>query len=235
MASYEYKASQQSNINWGETFNMSVKAPAVANRIFQTLDKAQEYVDDQMSSAVEGVRITVIGDPIQSNNGLYYIKSLPYVEDGQTVPGVLVKVGSNTDSLYVGNAVWRGGSTFPASGVKDGALYLNNNTLDLFRKDAETQEWVFIANILPQSVDYGKCYYILSRDGSEHPTFSLSAWSTSMPSVSDLPQAEQNGQWFLWTRLYYENETGELSAKYTCSMIFSSLNMGTFSLPDDIY
>ena len=230
MASYEYKSSQQSNINWGESFNMSVKAPAVANRLFQTLADAQQYVDDEMSSAVEGVRITVINDQDQSKNGLYYIKSLPYIENGGTVPGVLVKVAANADGWYVGDAVSREGSSFPASRVNDNDLYLNKITLDLFRKDSTTHDWVLLGNILPQAVDYGKCYYILSRNGGEHPQFSLDTWSTDMPKVSELPQADQGGQWFLWTRIYIESEIGELSAKYTCSLIHSSLSMGTFSI-----
>lgn len=228
MASYEYKAPQQSNINWGEAFNMGVKAPAVANRIFLTLANAQQYVDDLMSSAVEGIRITVIKDPTPSNNGLYYVKSLPYKEGGTTIPGVLEKVGSNTNGFYVGNAVSKTGSTFPASNVNDGDLYLNKNTLDLFRKDSTTHEWTFIGNILAQGVDNSRCYYILSNNGEVHPQFSLDTWSTEMPKVSELPQSDQKGQWFLWTRLYSENEVGELEAKYTCSLIYSSLNLGTF-------
>lgn len=231
MASYDYRSDQQSNINWGESFKMSVKAPAVADRVFHTLADAQAYVDDMMSSATEGVRITVINDPVQSNNGLYYIKSLPYIEGGGTVPGVLVKVGPNADGLYVGDAVTKEGGSFPASRVNDNDLYLNNLTLDIFRKDNKTHEWVFVGNLIPKAVDYGRCYYILSRDGEERPQFDLDTWSTDMPKVSELPQREQGGQWFLWTRIYVEGEDGELDAKYTCSLIHSSLNMGTFSMP----
>ena len=82
MARYEYNTRQQSNVPLGETFKMAVRAPAVANRIFNTLDDAQSYVDDELSNATAGIRITVINDRIPSNNGLYYVKSLSYLDGG---------------------------------------------------------------------------------------------------------------------------------------------------------
>lgn len=229
MARYEYKTRQQSNIPLGETFNMAVRAPAVANRIFNTLGDAQSYVDDELSNATAGIRITVINDSIPSNNGLYYVKSLSYSDGGVKVSGVLEKVGSNTEGLFVGDAVSRTGSSFSAANARDNDLYLNKITLDLFRKDPISQEWVYVCNIFPNSMDYGKCYYKLSRDGESHPEFDINTWTTVMPKVSDLPADDRDGQWFLWTRLYVEGEVGELHAKYTCSLIHSSLNMGTFS------
>ncbi len=71
----EYQTNQQSNINWGETFKMSVKAPAVADRVFETYDDAEAYVNDISSSAVAGINITVINDDDGTKNGIYYVNN----------------------------------------------------------------------------------------------------------------------------------------------------------------
>lgn len=69
----EHKTNQQSNINWGETFKMGVKAPVVADRIFDTYADADAYIKDVNSSAIAGLIISVINDGV--NNGIYYVNS----------------------------------------------------------------------------------------------------------------------------------------------------------------
>ena len=41
-----YKTASQSNAPWALTFRPTLKAPVIANRIFDTLEHAQAYVDD---------------------------------------------------------------------------------------------------------------------------------------------------------------------------------------------
>lgn len=82
MAYREYKTDQQSNINWGETFKMGVKAPLIADRIFETYQDALDYVEnDHDTSAVAGIVITVVhdtsyletGSTEANRNGVYYV------------------------------------------------------------------------------------------------------------------------------------------------------------------
>lgn len=58
----EYKTSQQSNINWGESFKPSVKAPMIADRIFLKKEDAENYIHDSQASAVAGLVLSVIND-----------------------------------------------------------------------------------------------------------------------------------------------------------------------------
>lgn len=84
MASYEYSTALQSNLNWGESFRMAVKAPAIADRIFKTWDDANEYIHDKFNSAIAGLVLSVIEDDI-NKNGSYFIDSIArtegYVDD----------------------------------------------------------------------------------------------------------------------------------------------------------
>lgn len=74
----EYKTEQQSNINFNESFKMGVKAPLVADRIFETFDQADAYVKDPKSSAIPGLILSVIHDDRTESggkdwNGLYVV------------------------------------------------------------------------------------------------------------------------------------------------------------------
>lgn len=62
MAGYEYKTREQVNLNWGESFSMTSKAPLEANRRFLTLGNAQAYVDDASTTATPGVVIVVLSN-----------------------------------------------------------------------------------------------------------------------------------------------------------------------------
>ena len=95
MARYvEYKTDQQSNLNWGETFKMSVKAPAVADRIFKTWEMANAYVKDVNSSAVAGLILAVIQDG--TRNGIYFVN---YMVEGELELALYHLSGTQSDWL----------------------------------------------------------------------------------------------------------------------------------------
>lgn len=88
----EYKTDAQVNYGWGLSLNMTGKAPAVSKRIFKTLADAQAYVNDANDSAIEGLRLSVIADTNERNNGVYFVKSIG-TADGTA--GVLEKLGAS--------------------------------------------------------------------------------------------------------------------------------------------
>ena len=70
-----YKTASQSNAPWALTFRPTLKAPVIANRIFDTLEHAQAYVDDDSSTAtaIPGLILSVFNDADSKNNGAYRI------------------------------------------------------------------------------------------------------------------------------------------------------------------
>ena len=71
MAEYEYITDIQRDLNWGETFNMSIKAPITSKRRFLTLGEAQAFVDDTYNSATPGLVITVLSDYVKDAEATY--------------------------------------------------------------------------------------------------------------------------------------------------------------------
>ena len=72
---YEYMTTQQSDINFNESIKMGVKAPAIADRIFQTYADADAYLKDLNSSATAGLILSVINDNTGGTvNGIYMVK-----------------------------------------------------------------------------------------------------------------------------------------------------------------
>jgi hypothetical protein len=88
----ELKTNKQSNTTWPSTFKASNRFPIVANRVFATLEKAQQYVDDTAAdaSAYVGIVLAVVQDETAKNNGVYYVSSVAMAEGEK---GTLVKVG----------------------------------------------------------------------------------------------------------------------------------------------
>jgi hypothetical protein len=88
----ELKTLKQNNTSWPLTFKASNRFPIVANRVFATLDKAQQYVDDTAAdaSAYQGIILAVVQDTTPKNNGVYYVSSVAMTEGEK---GTLVKVG----------------------------------------------------------------------------------------------------------------------------------------------
>lgn len=222
---YTYKTPKQVNLPWGETFSMAKKAPAVANRIFTTLNDAQAYVDNINDSATEGIRITVLNDSEINNNGVYYVKS---IGDGEN-PGELVKIGRGDVAWFKGNAVSEDGSIYKVYGSKLGDLYLNNDTLDLYElteNESLTYYWKFIANlnIQPPTIHTHQIYYILSDNNQHHPEWDINKWSKEIPTNYD---DFDDKSVYLWSRIYDKDDN---EYNYLVSLIHSSLNLGTFKL-----
>lgn len=90
----EFKTTAQSNLAWGETFKMAKKAPAIANRIFETYADALEFANDVSANgtAINGLILSVFNDTDNGKNGAYRIASVA-TEEGAN-DAVLEKVGS---------------------------------------------------------------------------------------------------------------------------------------------
>ena len=79
-----YFVRKQSDLKWVQTFRMTLRSPAVANRIFDTKQHAIDFINDtsDSASAVEGLILAVYKDETFGNNGLYFVKSIKeLVED----------------------------------------------------------------------------------------------------------------------------------------------------------
>ena len=245
----DYKSKYQSDVNVLETIRMGRKAPAVANRIFNTINEAQEYADNPNESATVGIRITVLqdwsyvedqngrsygddgymetrSDDSEGNSGVYFIKT---VGDGNNTPGELVKICRGTCAWFSGNAVDDDHTTRVIRRAQQGDAYLNTETLDIYVLN-EDDEWEKLGNMVPQA-DQNRYYYIMSEDCEEHPTFSIDDWYTSREDAVDAASSlfSSYGQVYLWTRLYNPDaEVEEEYEKYTCALYYSGLNLGTF-------
>lgn len=223
----EYKSKLQSNLNWGETFKMSRKAPAVANRIFKTKEDAQAYVDDLNDSATEGIRVSVIGDSDSNNNGLYYVKTI----GNGTDPGELVQVGRGSAAWYKGNAVSGDESTRKIVGATPGDCYMNTQTLDIYVL-GDDGIWAKQGNMTALKIDKTVPYYKLSVDGTSHPDWDIEEWTAGNEDGTNIPSNYEDfeaGQVYLWTR-FYDKEGEEYVAKYTVALVYSSLNLGSFEI-----
>lgn len=95
MAYTEHKTGSQVNYGWNLTWEATGKFPIIAKRIWKTLADAQGYIDDPNSTATEGLILSVISDPVASNNGAYFVAS---IGDG-TNAGVLVKQGGASEEV----------------------------------------------------------------------------------------------------------------------------------------
>lgn len=91
MAEYIFDA--QVNAGWGLSLNMTGKAPAVAKRIFATYEHALDYVNDFKDSAIPGLQLSVINDPDDTKNGIYFVSKIgTKAADGKRAnDGVLIK------------------------------------------------------------------------------------------------------------------------------------------------
>lgn len=102
---------KQSNMSWTITWKAAGRYPIVADRIYATLADAQAYVDDTSAtaSAVPGLVISVVNDPIEKNNGIYYVSKIANTEDAEksgfpiSATGELVKAGSGAGSMAITN------------------------------------------------------------------------------------------------------------------------------------
>lgn len=100
---YEYKTPLQVDYGWGLSLNMTGKSPAISKRIFLTKEMAQKYIDNKDDSAIPGIIIGVISDPIEDYNGAYFVKKV--ADDSGA--GELEKIGTGNISQFevVGNTL----------------------------------------------------------------------------------------------------------------------------------
>lgn len=85
----------QSDLPWTQTFRMTLRAPAIANRIFDTLAHAQAYIDDysDKASAVPNLLLCVGSDTNIENNGFWWVTKVR--ESENDTPGTMQKISSN--------------------------------------------------------------------------------------------------------------------------------------------
>ena len=229
----EHKSILQSNVGWLETFKMGRKAPAVAYRIFKTLADAQEYADDPNDSATEGIRITVLSDPDPDNNGVYYVQQ---AGDGYSLPGILVKICRGNCAWFKGNQVDDNHLDTRVNRSQPGDAYMNTSTLDIYvlQDNNGSLLWVKVGNLVPERSDRNQCYYKIDTQCDNPPQFSVSEWNATIEGAKQDYENlhELNGQLYLWTRLF-ENDDDQgynLHEKYTCALIYSSLDLGVFTI-----
>ena len=246
---YEYKTRFQTNVNRNETINMGRKAPAVSKRIFKTLNDAQLYVDNPGDSAIAGLIVTVLSDYIyvEDENHRHYGEQ-DYIETRQNgdysgayrviaigngvEAGMLERLSRGDAAWFKGNAVSADGSSAIVTGAKVGDVYMNTLTLDTYMlvQEGANRVWRLKGSLIVEKVS---TYYKLSDDGTTHPAWD-NTWTRSNADGSNIPhnyvEAFPNAaQVYLWSRFYDANVPGA-EAKYTVSMVYSTLNLGTFSI-----
>ena len=89
MAEYIYPK-QSSVLGWSVTFNPTDKMPVIGSRIWTTLADLQAYLNDATSSAIAGIQVAVVADPVSDNNGTYEIvfDSLERLVSGANYVGI---------------------------------------------------------------------------------------------------------------------------------------------------
>lgn len=130
---------KQSNMSWTITWKAAGRYPIVADRIYATLADAQAYVDDTSAtaSAVPGLVISVVNDPIEKNNGIYYVSKIANTEDAEksgfpiSAKGELVKAGSGAGSMTSANFEVVDGKVTTATADNIGQIiYITGGTED---------------------------------------------------------------------------------------------------------
>lgn len=89
---YKYDPSVFVNANASITLFPSNRYPVIGNLQWNTLEDATSYVNDEEGTAIPGMVIAVVNDEIESNNGVYFVKSIADINVPNSV-GELVKLG----------------------------------------------------------------------------------------------------------------------------------------------
>lgn len=240
----EFKSNLQSNVNWLETFKMGRKAPAIANRIFLTLNDAQEYVDNVNDSATEGIRITVLKnyiyipdingknygetDYIETRengdySGVYYVEAI----GTKTQPGVLTKLTRGNSAWFIGDAITHDNDSTRIPNSKKNDIYLNDQTFEIFILDGNNV-WKKISTF--QSNNNDCTYFILSTDNTQAPPFSTDTWIKCNSDGSNIPNNYEDfgpNDVYLWTRIYDENNPSQ-PPKYVVSLMHVWTDLGEY-------
>ena len=72
MAEYKYK-DMTNEQGWGMTFDANGRFPIIGSRIFPTLADLNEFIGLEVGTAIAGVTMNVVADPVAENNGTYEI------------------------------------------------------------------------------------------------------------------------------------------------------------------
>ena len=96
-----YFVRKQSDLQWVQTFRMTLRSPAVANRIFDTKQHAIDFINDtsDTASAVEGLILAVYKDETFGNNGLYFVKSIKELVEDKDESGNTIFVETEDGKL----------------------------------------------------------------------------------------------------------------------------------------
>ena len=117
-----YFTPAQSDLNWAQTFRMTLRAPAIANRIFDTLEHAQAYINDysDKASAVPGILLAVVEDTDADKNGIWEVLT---VKDSASSPNGTMKRIDERSVVDVNNI-----TTDLEKFVTPGIYFINNKT-----------------------------------------------------------------------------------------------------------
>lgn len=149
-----YFTPAQSDLNWAQTFRMTNRAPGFANRIFDTLEHLEAYINDTSSkaSATPGLVVTVISDESReggstNNNGVYKINSVKTVASDP--------VGTYEKLNYTIRTV---------TNITTDLSQDTENNLSVI-KDVTTGEYYIFRVYRPSSLSQGFYQYLINKDG----------------------------------------------------------------------
>ena len=136
-----YFTPAQSDLNWTQTFRMTLRAPAIANRIFDTLEHAQAYIDDysDKASAIPGILLAVVEDTDADKNGIWEV--LTVKESENAANGTMKRI----DDRRVVEA---------EKFVVPGIYFINNNTTNkgyILFVELNTENQTVIQTLMNQS------------------------------------------------------------------------------------
>lgn len=170
----------QSDLNWAQTFRMTLRAPAIANRIFDTLEHAQAYIDDysDKASAVPGILLAVVEDTNDDKNGIWEVLT---VKDSKSAPNGTMRRIDERSVVDVNNI-----TTALEKFVVPGIYFVNNKTTNkgyVLFVELNTENQTVIQTLMNQS---GYSY----RTGTnvivdEKTVRSWTTWASKTYSFSD--------------------------------------------------
>lgn len=138
----------QSDLNWAQTFRMTLRAPAIANRIFDTLEHAQAYINDysDKASAVPGILLAVVEDEDADKNGIWEVLT---VKDSESAANGTMRRIDERVVVDVDNI-----TTALKKFVVPGIYFINNNTTNkgyILFIELNTENQTVIQTLMDQS------------------------------------------------------------------------------------
>lgn len=149
-------------VNFIPTLQATGKKPIIANRIWKTLADATSYIEDYAGTAVSGLVLSVVNDPVVENNGLYEVQFKSFNDDNTPVTASetdnnlkLVKLGTDGSTITGGRLVK---GTFKKK-VAAGETISSNSIYYTI----ENKQWV--ENTAPSDIVVSESdnYYVLTK------------------------------------------------------------------------